>query len=252
MGILHYDDFEVNDRLSAGNASVPVHERSSKSIKRANVTRSQSPVARKRRFERGFEAGTAHYFTGSEAMTSPISPPQKRNIAGKAQPGRTINNTSNRASVSQESQSGPLPKTPQYGQRTDQGWPAGRFPPTCPKSMRSAGTSSASKCSSGLKNSIKAPYSNLGGSTAQAWSQANGDPACQNSKTTDSDGTTANSSALLPTSSTVSNSEFKRSHSCRKPLNGDEHLPWVPCLDCGDRDHPWGCKSEGAREEIVQ
>lgn len=185
-------------------------------------------------------------------MTSAISPPQRRNIRAKTPNARPISGTSTQSSVPHGSQSGPLPRVQQYDGRGNHAWPCGRSPPTCPRSMRPASTSSACKVSGALGTSIEASGPNPGGGIAQAVFLTNSNKAYLNTKSTDSDGTTSSGSALLASSSKVSSGKMKKCHSCRKPQNTDERPPWVRCSKCKHRNHTLCCKSEGPEKEIVQ
>lgn len=185
-------------------------------------------------------------------MTSPISPPQRRNTGAKTADDRTISDTLTQPSVSHGSRSDPLLRVPQYDQGTDPGWPPGRSPPTCPRSMRSADTSSACKVSGLLGTSVEVSGSNPDEGIAHASIRFNGNQVDMNSKAMESDGATSSGSALLGTSSTISGSKIKRCHSCRKPQIADEHPPWVRCSGCKHRNHPLCCESEVPEKEVAQ
>jgi len=185
-------------------------------------------------------------------MTSPISPPQKRNVGAGTTKDRAISDTCTQYNVSHGLRSGPLPRVPQYDQTSTLGWPPGLSPPTCPRSMRSASTRSASKVSAPLGTSVEASDSIAGEGRIHASFRYNGSRVCMNSKATDSDETTTSGSILSARSSTVSSSKMERCHSCHKPQNTDECPPWIRCSDCKHKNHPLCCKSEADEVQVVQ
>ncbi len=99
-----------------------------------------SPVSRKRRHDQGFQTGAAHYYTGSQAMQSPISPPQKRYNHQTRPNGQAFGSSPTRSGGFSGTRSGFFPRVPQYDRKMVHQWPNGRSPPTRPRSMRPAGT----------------------------------------------------------------------------------------------------------------
>ena len=151
--------------LSNGIEPLAGQQRSEQSLKRPRTSRPLSPTASKRRREQGFQSGAAHYFTGSQAMISPISPPQRRSNGPLKANDRTFDGIPMSAGGPHGPQLASPLELPKCDKKATHDWPTGRSPPTCPKSMRSAGTGSVNSSLGHLTTYTEAPCSTPGPST---------------------------------------------------------------------------------------
>lgn len=185
-------------------------------------------------------------------MALPISPPQRRKFDGKTPYDCEISDPVGQSSVFYGSEPGFQPRVPQYDQATNHGWPHGRSPPTCPRSMRSANASTACDISGLLSTPAGTSRSSAGEDPIHTPCRVNESQTYTEDKAMDLDGTTSSGAAMLESSFTVSSNKIKICHSCRKPENAEKSSPWVQCSDCEHSNEPVCCTFGAAKEQSMQ